>query len=425
MGRTTGVWGVVTAATELIVDALREIRAHPLRSMLTLTGIVFGAASVVSMTSLSAAIKTVAFDEMERLGMPRTVTLVDRGPRSDATRAADLRATGLRNDDVEALRDLPGEGGVFGTTYAGPRLVATARDQRTVVVDGIDAGYMSFREWPVVRGREIAPLDVFNAARVVVLGQDLVEPFFGGADPIGRTIEIEGIPFRVVGVVAPVEINFIPTEMSFMARRVFIPYTYLSRYFYGQNRISNVRVRAADAADLPTVIQAAEDLVRRRHRGADDFFVENNDADILEELAMVDRISTGWDVVLFTIAGVTMLVGGIGLFSVLLISVRERVREIGIRQALGADDRDIRWLFLVESLTLAMLGGTVGIAAGAGLVALTETITRGFGHELLIPLHVPGTLLAAGFALIVGMVFGWYPARRAARLDPIEAIRDL
>jgi putative ABC transport system permease protein len=417
--------GSVVAAAELVVDALREIRAHPLRSMLTLTGIVFGAASVVAMTSLSAAIKVVALDEMTRMGMPRTVGVYDRGPRSDASRAEDLRAPGLRQGDVEALRRLPGAGGVYGSTYAGSQLVSTARDRRSVPVDGIDAGYLAFRSWPVVRGRELAALDIANAARVAVIGQDLVEPLFGPADPLGRTVEVAGIPFRVVGVVAPMEIRFIPAEMSFMARRVFVPYSYLSRYHYGQQRVSNVRVQATEDTDMAAVFAAVEDLVRRRHRGATDFELENENADLLAQLDMVDNIAGGWDVVLFAIAGITMVVGGIGLFSVLLISVRERVREIGIRQALGADDRDIRQLFLVESTTLAVLGGVAGIVAGIGLIALTESIAQRFGRELLIAVHVPGTLMAAGFSLLVGVVFGWYPARRAAKLDPIEAIREL
>jgi putative ABC transport system permease protein len=415
----------VAAAGELVVDALREIRAHPMRSMLTLTGIVFGAASVVAMTSLSAAIKVVALDEMTRMGMPRTVGVYDRGARSDATRAADLRAPGLREGDIEALRHLPGTGRVYASTYAGPQLVSTTRDRRTVPVDGIDAGYLAFRFWPVVRGREFASLDIANAARVAVIGQDLVEPLFGPTDPLGRTVEIAGIPFSVVGVVAPMEFKFIPAEMSFMARRVFVPYTYLSRYHYGQNRVSNVVVQATEDEDLATAFAAVEDLVRQRHRGASDFRLENENADLLAQLDMVENISGGWDVVLFAIAGITMVVGGIGLFSVLLISVRERVREIGIRQALGADDRDIRRLFLVESTTLAVLGGAVGIVGGVGLIALTESIARGFGRDFAIPIHVPGTLMAAGFSLLVGVVFGWYPARRAAKLDPIEAIREL
>jgi len=137
---------------------------------------------------------------------------------------------------------------------------------------------------------------------------------------------------------------------------------------------------------------------------------------------MADGILGGWNGVMFAIAGVTLVVGGIGLFSVLLISVRERVREIGIRKALGADDGAIMRLFLAESLTLAVIGSVAGVGGGAGLILVTKFIGSRFGKEFVIPISVPGIVIAIGFALVVGVVFGWYPARRAARLDPIQAI---
>jgi putative ABC transport system permease protein len=137
---------------------------------------------------------------------------------------------------------------------------------------------------------------------------------------------------------------------------------------------------------------------------------------------MADGILGGWNGVMFTIAGITLVVGGIGLFSVLLISVRERVREIGIRKALGADDGDIRRLFLAESITLSAMGALVGVAAGAGLILITEAIGRAFGKNFIIDIYLPGALMAVAFSLVVGLIFGWYPARRAARLDPIQAI---
>jgi putative ABC transport system permease protein len=410
---------------ELGLDAAREIRAHPLRSLLTLGGIVFGAASLVSMTSLSAAIKFLAEEELTRIGMPRTFEVYDRGPRSDARRAEALRYAGLRLADVEATRTLPGVERSFARNFTGERLVVTPRDQRAVPLDGIDAGYLAFRHWPVVQGREFVPLDIRNAARVAVLGADLVEPFFGSADPIGRTILIEGIRFRVVGVVAPIEFELIPAEITFMARRVFVPYTYVTVYHKGQNRVDNVLLQVGNDADFPTVMESGRTLIRQRHRGADDFDLDNENANLLEDLAMADGIARGWDVVLFTIAGVTLIVGGIGLFSVLLISVRERVREIGIRKALGADDPDIRRLFLGESMTLAMIGGGLGIGGGIGLIVVVESIASGFGRDISIPLHVPGTVLAVLFSLGIGVLFGWYPASRAAKLDPIEAIREL
>jgi ABC-type antimicrobial peptide transport system permease subunit len=197
------------------------------------------------------------------------------------------------------------------------------------------------------------------------------------------------------------------------------------RYVNGGRRVDNVYIEARADADFPTVLRAGSELLKARHRGADDFEVENEAADVAEDLAMADGILLGWNAVLYTIAGVTMIVGGIGLFSVLLIAVRERVREIGIRMALGADDRAIRRLFLAESLTLALLGASVGIAGGVGLIKITQVIAQQFGKNFVIPVHVPGTILAVGFAVVVGILFGWYPASRAARLDPVEAIREL
>jgi putative ABC transport system permease protein len=419
LGRWAANWA------ELSLDAAREIRAHKMRSLLTLFGIVFGAASVVSMTSLSAAMKYMATNEITRVGMPRTVAFYDRGPRSDATRAADVRHTGIRLSDISALDTVPGVAATYGRNFTGRQLASTTRDQRTVPVDGIDAGYFRYRNWPVVRGREFAPLDIVNASRVAVVGSELVEPFFGAANPVGRTIEIAGIRFRVIGVVAPIEFEMIPVDQSFLARRVYVPYTYLTVYHKGAGRVDNVFVDVARHADFTLVMEAATDELRRRHHGVEDFEIENEAAEVASTLAMADGILLGWNGVLFTIAGVTLIVGGIGLFSVLLIAVRERVREIGIRKALGADDRDIRRLFLAESLTLALLGAAIGIGGGVGLITVTELIAQQFGKEFVIPVSLPGTTMAVLFAFVVGIVFGWYPASRAARLDPIEAIREL
>jgi putative ABC transport system permease protein len=410
---------------ELAFEALREVRAHKVRSLLTLFGVVFGAASVVSMTSLAASLKTMAYDELQRMGMPRTFQFYDRGPRGDARRATDLRYVGLDLTDVEALQTLPGAEDVFGHTWSRGRLVSTARDQRVIPVEGVDAGYLPFRQYRIVRGRDIAPLEVARTARVTVIGEELAEPFFGAEDPIGRTVAIDGLRFRVVGVVAPFELELVPADFSFLARRLYVPYTWVTRYVNGERRVDNVYVRAEPGADFPTVLRAGSELLKARHRGADDFDVENEAADVAEDLAMADGILVGWNAVLYTIAGVTMVVGGIGLFSVLLIAVRERVREIGIRMALGADDRAIRRLFLAESLTLALLGASVGIAGGVGLIKVTQIIAQQFGKNFVIPVHVPGTVMAVGFAVVVGILFGWYPASRAARLDPVEAIREL
>ena len=406
---------------ELIVDALREIRAHKLRSLLTLSGIVFGAASVVSMTSLASAMQTLVYDDLIAMGLSRSFFMDDQGPRSDAKGASALRHTGLRLADLEALRALPGVASVHGRNWGQEQVVNAPADRRRVRIDGVDAGYLELRNWRIVAGRSIRPLDVINRSRVAVIGEEMSRNLFGNVNPLEKTITIDGVRFLVIGLVAPIEFDIIPADFSFVGRRIYIPYTFMTRYAKGEGRIDEALVTALPTADFGEVLRRGTALIRQRH-GSEDFRIENEAAEVLSNLAMADNILGGWNAVMFTIAGVTLIVGGIGLFSVLLISVRERVHEIGIRKALGADDGAIMRLFLAESLTLAFLGAVLGIAGGAGLTVVTEFIGRQFDKPFAIPVNLPGVVLAVLFALAVGFLFGWYPARRAARLDPIEAI---
>jgi len=407
---------------ELVLDALREIRGHKLRSLLTLSGIVFGAASVVSMTSLASAMQTLVYDDLIAMGLSRSFFMDDQGPRSDAKGAAALRHTGMRLTDLEALRAMPGVASVHGRNWGTEQVVNAPADRRRVRIDGVDAGYLELRNWRIVAGRSIRPLDVANRSRVAVVGEEMSRNLFGNVNPLGKVITIDGVRFLVIGLVAPIEFDIIPADFSFVGRRIYIPYSYLTRYSKGEGRVDEALVTARPSADFGDVLRRGTALVRQRHGGTEDFSIENEAAEVLSNLAMADNILGGWNAVMFTIAGVTLIVGGIGLFSVLLISVRERVHEIGIRKALGADDSAIMRLFLAESLTLAFLGAVLGIAGGAGLTVVTEFIGRQFGKPFAIPVSLPGVALAVLFALVVGFLFGWYPARRAARLDPIEAI---
>lgn len=407
---------------ELIGDALREIRGHKLRSLLTLSGIVFGAASMVAMTSLAAGMKTIIRADLISMGLSRSFFMDDQGPRSDAKGAAALRHTGMRLADLDALRALPGVALVQGRNWGSEQVVIAPADRRRVRIDGVDAGYLELRNWRIVAGRSIRVLDVINRSRVAVIGEEMSHNLFGNVPPVGKTITIDGVRFLVVGLVAPIEFDIIPADFSFVGRRIYIPYTYMTRYAKGEGRIDEALVTAVRDEEFGAVLRRSAALIRQRHGGTEDFSIDNQAAEVLSNLAMADNILGGWNAVMFTIAGVTLIVGGIGLFSVLLISVRERVHEIGIRKALGADDGAILQLFLAESLTLAFLGAVLGIAGGAGLTVITELIGKQFGKPFVIPVSIPGVALAVIFALIVGVLFGWYPARRAAKLDPIEAI---
>lgn len=410
---------------ELILDALREIAAHPVRSLLTLSGIVFGAASLVSMTSLARGLQTMAYTDLRNLGFPRSYLVMDRGPRTDASTAAGLQAPGLRLGDLEALRALPGVESARAIAFAGDEIVEGPRERRSVQVDGVDQGYLEQRHFRFAAGRGLSALEVAGAARVAVVGRSLLRDLFGDVEPVGREIKVDGVRFRVIGAVDPVEMGMVPADVSGRARRVFLPYTYVTRYNKGEGRLSRVLVTVRPGADFAAALAAGTALVRQRHGGADDFEIRNEAADVMSDLAMADGVLGGWNGVMLAIAVVTLLVGGIGLFSVLLISVRERVREIGVRKALGADDGAILQLFLAESLTLATLGAALGVAGGAGLIVVTKLIGSHFGRHFVIPVSVPGVLTALAFALAVGVLFGWYPARRASRLDPIQAMSGL
>jgi putative ABC transport system permease protein len=410
------------AVAELFGDAIRQILAHPLRSLLTLSGIVFGAASLVSLTSIAVGMKEMAYRDLESIGFPRSINLEDRGPPGDADRAMDRRHPGLRISDAEAIAALPGVESAMPRVWAGPLLVAGPVGRRSMPVEGIDAGYLTFRNNRVVAGREIRHLDVANVSRVAVLGEEVVADLFGSASPLGRTITVDGTRFTVIGVVAPQAFEMAPIDFSWISRRMYVPWSWAQRYYRPPARIDEVLVTAVPDGDIGTLIRRSELLIRQRHQGASDFFIDNEAADVLSDLAMADGVLGGWNSVMYVISMVTILVGGIGLFSVLLISVRERVREIGIMKALGADDGHIRRLFLAESLTLAVTGAVGGIGAGRGLIVLTKWIGTQFGRIFEIPLHWPGVAFALGFALMVGLLFGWYPARRAARLDPVEAM---
>src|SRR6266516_3625805 len=251
---------------ELVVDALREIQGHKLRSLLTLSGIVFGAASVVSMTSLAAAMKTLVYDDLIAMGLSRSFFINDQGPRSDAKGAAALRHTGMRITGLDALRGLPGVASVQGRNWGDEQVVNAPADRRRVRIDGVDAGYLELRNWRIVAGRSIRPLDVVNRSRVVVIGEEMSHDLFGNAPPIGQTITIDGVRFGVIGLVAPIEFDIIPADFSFVGRRIYTPYTYMTRYSKGEGRVDEALVTADSSVAFGDVWRRGPDRHYRVYR---------------------------------------------------------------------------------------------------------------------------------------------------------------
>jgi putative ABC transport system permease protein len=310
-----------------------------------------------------------------------------------------------------------GADGLFGEMIA----QATLEPRRYPII-GTAPMYIEMRQMSVVAGRSLTDLDVAQRAPVAVLGERAARELFGDVDPVGREFRLAGERFRAVGVVRAPRMTLIPANLEYLERRVYVPVSTYQVRFTGNKSIQVIVLQAPSYAAVGPALSDAESKLLRLHRGVRDFEIENNAAEYGEEMEMVDGILLGWNIVLGAIAVISLLIGGIGLFSILQVSVRERVREIGIRKSVGADDADIRREFLAESLTLAALGGVIGILVGSGLCLGAETIAGVFGRDWSIPISPLGATIGFLFSLVVGFGFGIYPARRAAELDPVTAI---
>jgi putative ABC transport system permease protein len=287
------------------------------------------------------------------------------------------------------------------------------RNARATVL-GTSITYFGVRSFEVERGRAFTEGEVERAMRVAVLGPATAESLFGTDDPLGQTVKLNGINFRVLGVLKSKGDQgwFNPDD------QVIVPYSVAMKQLFGLNYLREVDVQAAEDADLDDVEQQVSALLRRRHRlqpEAEDDFEIRNQAEILETASSVSRTFT---VLLGGIASISLLVGGIGIMNIMLVTVTERTREIGVRKAIGAKDRDILRQFLIESLLMSGLGGLLGVALGVGGAAVISRVSQ-FGAVV----ELSSVLLSLSFSAGVGIFFGYYPARRAARLDAIEALR--
>ncbi len=388
---------------ESVRVALTAIRANRLRSSLTVLGVVIGVLSVVLLVAVGSGARAVVTAGVEDLGS----NLLLVAPGTFEFGQAPTRSQFTLDDVDDLTRELRDRAQVTGSIASGERVRSDTGSAFTSVL-GVTAEYDDVVNRPVTRGEFINESDVATGRRVAVLGATAAEGLFGGIDPIARNITIGGLRFRVIGTVEPLGSSLGVDRDS----QVYVPLTAGQRLF-GIRTIDGLFVRTDDRDDLDDVTLVIERVLGERF-DPDEFSVLSQD----EILGVAGRILDTLTLVLAAIAGISLLVGGIGVSNIMLVSVSERTREIGLRKALGARTTEITRQFLVEAIVLCGIGGVLGAGLGVGLSVVADRWTP-------VPAEVTwwSVALAFGVSVLVGVVFGVFPARRAGRLDPVVALR--
>jgi putative ABC transport system permease protein len=393
--------------------ALKALNRNKLRTMLTMLGMIIGVGAVITMVALGKGAQTTIEDQVKAAGT-NMITVTSGNFSQGGVRMGQGMSTRLRPEDADALREVPGVQYVAATTETRGQVVAGNQNWSTRT-EGTDVDMPQIRSWPMKYGSFFTAQDVRAAAKVAVLGTFVSDTLFGpDFDPTGETIRIRGQPFRVIGVLTSKGQSGTGQDQDDI---IYTPYTTVMKKLQGQQHINRIVVSAA-TPEVQPVADAIAEVLRVRHEvmpgDADTFTVRT-----LEEMAnMRSETARTMGTLLAAIAGVSLLVGGIGIMNIMLVSVTERTREIGLRMAIGARGKDVLLQFLVEAVVLSLFGGMIGIGFGFGLAEAAERFLQ---WPTTIPPNAIG--MAFGFAAATGVFFGFYPARKAARLDPIEALR--
>jgi putative ABC transport system permease protein len=400
----------------IIRVAFRALQRNKMRAALTMLGIIIGVSAVVAMVSIGQGAQATVQAQIDSIGT--NLLFVTAGAQNVGGVRSGTGDTGtntLTVDDLEAIkREVPTVSMLTPTVNARGQLVAGNMNWNTSI-QGVSEEYPEVRKWTIQSGAFFTETDVRTAARVLVVGQTIADNLFAGMDPVGQTIRVQNLPFRVVGVMARKGQDPQGRDQDDTA---FTPYTTVQKKILGSPRLQIAYVSAVSPDATYTAQQQISELLRQRHKlgpnEPDDFTVRNM-SDIAQAANETNNTMT---MLLACIAGVSLLVGGIGIMNIMLVSVTERTREIGIRMAIGARSSAVRSQFLIESVVLSLTGGLFGILLG---VAVSISIPRMLGWPTLISsMSIIGSVI---FSAAVGIFFGYYPARKAAALDPIEALR--
>jgi putative ABC transport system permease protein len=399
---------------ELLSIGIQALSRNRMRSALTVLGIVIGVAAVIATLAIGQGAREAVQAQIRNLGA-NTLTVVSGTFTAGGARMSMGSNNTLTPDDAEAIkRECPAVQAVAPTVRTGAQVVYGANNWATQV-QGTTADFPIVRAWPVASGVFITDSDVRGAAKVCVLGSSVVEQLFGTADPVGSMVRVKDMPFRVVGVLSTKGGQGWGGSQDDV---IMVPLTTAQRKLIGRTTLNSISVSAVSEAQVNTALDQITELLRQRHRirlGADQDFFIFTQQEMANSAAETSKVMT---LLLASIAAVSLLVGGIGIMNIMLVSVTERTREIGIRRAIGARRRDIMMQFLAESAFLSLAGGALGVALGIGAATAVSQFAR--WPTMIQPAAVA---LAFGFSTAIGLFFGYYPALRAAALDPVEALR--
>lgn len=404
---------------EAVRTSLGEVWAHKLRSILTFIGVMLGTASVIVMVTMMEGLKAVIWEGAATLGFDGVLYISQQAPTDLLERKKLTQSRGMSVRDVEVLS----EGAERLQYVAGTRLreevVRGNGVERKARIYGVTRSYADVHNRSVKAGRWFDAGDEQERRRVAVIGCELATTLFGSQDPVGKDIRVGDGIFRIIGVEAQIGNDIVQEE--FLRREmqgVLVPLATYRTYLDGGESVSYLSVKTDDLDNLGLVKAEVERLMRRAHRGVGDFEIENVAEEMVKARERVGDLLRNMSIVLASIAAISLLVGGVGIYSVMKISLTERLFEIGLRKAIGASDRSIMLQFLVESTTLSVLGACVGCAMALGITALASS-----QFEAGLPMSPLGLLLGVGFAVGTGLFAGLFPSISAARLTPVDCLR--
>ena len=405
---------MLTWAWQTAVIALRALRRNKLRSTLTALGIIIGVASVVAMVAIGNGAQARITSQVAALGQ-NLLTVFAGSRKSGGVNSGLGSASTLTLPDAEAIaREVTDVVAVSPEDSTTAQAIANGRNWSTTVA-GESPDYLKIRDWKLASGSMFTDREVRSAAKVAVIGSKTANELFGPLNPVGQSVRLQNIPFVIIGLLESKGAGMGGQNQD---DRILIPYTTAMKRVTGDKYLRSVNVEIASADRMEVAAQQITSLLRQRHRltpGRDDDFNIFNQKEIADTVNSISKIIT---LLLGSIAGISLFVGGIGIMNIMLVSVTERTREIGIRIAVGAQPGDIMLQFLIEAITLSLLGGVIGVAAGIGASRLVEVIA-----SFQAVVSTGSIILAFSVSFAIGVFFGFYPARKAAALNPIDALR--